>query len=328
MPADLDGVYLRNTENPVHPSLKHYHPFDGDGMVHVVGFRDGKAFYRNRFVRTDGLLAEQEAGQSLWAGLAEPPYLSLREDGWGARRQMKDASSTDVIVHRGTALTSFYQCGDLYRLDPLSAETLGKATWNGRFPFDWGVSAHPKVDDRTGELLFFNYSKEAPYMHYGVVDEADDLVHYVDVPLPGPRLPHDMAFTENYVDPQRLPALLGARGARQGRATSRASTATCRAASPSSRGAGRRATSGGSRPTRPTSCTSSTPTRTATRSSSTASSRATRSPRTTAWATGGSGPSASSRSTACRPACTAGGSTCAPASSRRSSSPTASPSSA
>jgi len=31
------------------------------------------------------------------------------------------------------------------------------------------------------------------------VDANDDLVHYIDVPLPGPRLPHDMAFTENYV---------------------------------------------------------------------------------------------------------------------------------
>lgn len=35
-------------------------------------------------------------------------------------------------------------------------------------------------------------------MHYGVVDQNNDLVHYVDVPLPGARLPHDMAFTENY----------------------------------------------------------------------------------------------------------------------------------
>lgn len=112
---------------------------------------------------------------------------------------MKDASSTDVIVHRGTALTSFYQCGDLYRVDPYSGDTLGKDYFNGAFPFDWGVSAHPKVDDRTGELLFFNYSKQAPYMHYGVVDSTNELVHYVDVPLPGPRLPHDMAFTENYV---------------------------------------------------------------------------------------------------------------------------------
>ena len=198
IPRDLDGVYLRNTENPLHPALKAYHPFDGDGMLHVVGFRDGKAFYRNRFIRTDGFLAENEAGGPLWPGLAEPVALAKRDHGWGARGLMKDASSTDVVVHRGTALTSFYQCGDLYRLDPYSADTLGKEAFNGSFPFDWGVSAHPKVDDKTGELLFFNYSKQAPYMHYGVVDENDDLVHYVDVPLPGPRLPHDMAFTENY----------------------------------------------------------------------------------------------------------------------------------
>jgi carotenoid cleavage dioxygenase-like enzyme len=198
VPTDLDGIYLRNTENPLHPALKAYHPFDGDGMLHIVGFRDGKAFYRNRFIRTDGFLAENDAGGPLWPGLAEPVSLAKRDQGWGARGLMKDASSTDVIVHRGTALTSFYQCGDLYRVDPYSGEALGKAEWKGAFPFDWGVSAHPKVDAKTGELLFFNYSKQAPYMHYGVVDDNNDLVHYVDVPLPGPRLPHDMAFTENY----------------------------------------------------------------------------------------------------------------------------------
>lgn len=198
IPRDLDGVYLRNTENPLHPALKTYHPFDGDGMVHVVGFRDGNAFYRNRFIRTDGFLAENQAGEPLWPGLAEPVQLARREKGWGARTKMKDASSTDVIVHRGIALTSFYQCGDLYRIDPYSADTLGKESWNGGFPVEWGVSAHPKVDNRTGELLFFNYSKQEPYMHYGVVDDRNELAHYVDIPLPGPRLPHDMAFTENY----------------------------------------------------------------------------------------------------------------------------------
>jgi carotenoid cleavage dioxygenase-like enzyme len=205
LPRDLDGVYLRNTENPLHPAMKAYHPFDGDGMMHVVGFRDGKAFYRNRFVRTDGLAAEDEAGGPLWPGLAEPVGLARRDYGWGARTLMKDASSTDVTVHRGTALTSFYQCGDLYRVDPFTGNTLGKQEWNGAFPHPWGVSAHPKVDDRTGELLFFNYSKDAPFMHYGVVDATNELVHYVDVPLPGPRLPHDMAFTENYAILNDLP---------------------------------------------------------------------------------------------------------------------------
>ena len=56
----------------------------------------------------------------------------------------------------------------------------------------------PRSTRQTGELLFFNYSKQAPYMHFGVVDANDTLVHYVPVELPGPRLPHDMAFTEHY----------------------------------------------------------------------------------------------------------------------------------
>lgn len=198
IPTDLDGIYLRNTENPLHPALKSYHPFDGDAMLHVVGFRDGKAFYRNRFVRTEAFEAENTAGGPLWPGLAEPLSLAKVDHGWGARTLLKDASSTDVVVHRGTALTSFYQCGDLYRINPCTADTLGKATFNGRFPADWGVSAHPKVDDRTDEMMFFNYGKQSPYLHYGVVDSNNDLVHYVDIPLPGPRLPHDMAFTRNY----------------------------------------------------------------------------------------------------------------------------------
>lgn len=198
LPADLDGVYLRNTENPLHPALKFYHPFDGDGMIQIVGFRDGKAFYRNRFVRTDGFAEELDANGPLWPGIAEPVELAKRDYGWGARTLMKDASSTDVIVHRGTALSSHYQCGDLYRIDPYSGETLGKEDWRGGFPSEWGVSAHPKVDDHTGELLYFTYSKQAPYMRFGVVDEGNSVVHTTDVPLPGPRLPHDMAFTENY----------------------------------------------------------------------------------------------------------------------------------
>ena len=38
LPADLAGVYLRNTENPVHESIGRYHPFDGDGMLHQIAF--------------------------------------------------------------------------------------------------------------------------------------------------------------------------------------------------------------------------------------------------------------------------------------------------
>lgn len=193
IPADLDGVYVRTGENQVHEPIGRYHPFDGDGMIHSIAFKDGRASYRNRFVRTKGFVAEAEAGRSLWAGLIEPPHKSTRP-GWGAQGWLKDSSSTDVIVHAGQILSTFYQCGEGYRLDPLTMEQSGTEGW---VPLD-GISAHPKLDEATGELLFFNYSKYAPYMHYGVVGADNRLKHYVPVPLPGPRLPHDMAFTPNW----------------------------------------------------------------------------------------------------------------------------------
>jgi len=204
IPDDLSGVYLRNTENPLFEPARRYHPFDGDGMLHSISFDNGEARYSNRFVRTEGFLAEQEAKQSLWAGITERPSDAVAEYGWGARSMLKDSASTDVIVHRGEALASFYQCGELYRLDPITLETLGQSKWGGHFPAE-GVSAHPRIDEHTGELLFFNYHVHAPYMHYGVVSPEGELVTYVDVPLPGPRLPHDMMFTENWTILNDLP---------------------------------------------------------------------------------------------------------------------------
>ena len=193
IPDDIDGVYVRTGENPVQQPIGRYHPFDGDGFIHAISFKHGRASYRSRFVRTKGFVAEQEAGRALWAGLMEPPGKSTRP-GWGAQEWLKDSSSTDVVVHAGRILSTFYQCGEAYRLDPFTLEQFGTDSW---VPLD-GISAHPKVDEVTGELLFFNYSKHAPYMHYGVVGADNRLKHYVPIPLPGPRLPHDMAFTAKW----------------------------------------------------------------------------------------------------------------------------------
>lgn len=200
IPNDIDGIYVRNTENQVHQPLGRYHPFDGDGMLHMISFHGGRADYRNRFVRTRGFAAEQEANASLWGGLMDPPGVSLRP-GFGAHGGLKDSSSTDVVVHAGKIVSTFYQCGEAYLLDPETMAPLGLAPWA---PLD-GVSAHTKIDEATGEMLFFNYSKYAPYMHYGVVDRHGNLAHYVPVPLPGPRLPHDMTFTANYAILNDLP---------------------------------------------------------------------------------------------------------------------------
>ncbi|MFV4649338.1 carotenoid oxygenase family protein, partial [Mycobacterium tuberculosis] len=100
----------------VHQPLGRFHPFDGDGMIHQIAFSGGRASYRNRFVRTRGFQAEQEAKGSLWGGLADPVQLAKRS-GFGAHGSLKDSSSTDIIVHAGMALSTFYQCGEGYLLD-------------------------------------------------------------------------------------------------------------------------------------------------------------------------------------------------------------------
>ena len=49
-----------------------YHWFDGDGMVHAVYFRDGKASYIRRWVRTRALRDEIEQGRVTLSGIMGP----------------------------------------------------------------------------------------------------------------------------------------------------------------------------------------------------------------------------------------------------------------
>ncbi|MBN9430762.1 MAG: carotenoid oxygenase family protein [Burkholderiales bacterium] len=203
IPRDLHGIYIRNSHNQVHEPLGRYHPFDGDGMLHAMHFADGHAQYRNRFIRTTGFLAEQAAGRSLWPGLIEPRLRTRR--GWGSIGAMKDNAGTDVIAHAGKLLATMSQCSEPYRLDPRTLQTIGvEPEWATQVE-PWGVCSHFKVDNATGEMMFFNFGEQPPYMHYGVIDRDNRLVHYEPIELPGARWPHDMGITPRYTILHDLP---------------------------------------------------------------------------------------------------------------------------
>ena len=57
IPAELEGRYLRNGPNPLRsPDPATHHWFTGDGMVHGVRLRGGRAeWYRNRYVGSTSL---------------------------------------------------------------------------------------------------------------------------------------------------------------------------------------------------------------------------------------------------------------------------------
>ena len=189
IPKDLSGVYLRAGPNPRYEPNGRYHPFDGDGMIHAAHFDNGKLTLRNRWVRTEGWLEEDQAGKSTHYGIRET--LKDRPD-----KRLKDTANTDLVAHAGRVLALWYMSGDAYEIDPITLETRGKDA--GVLQSGGHISAHAKVDEVTDELMYFDYGNDYPYMHYGVIGSDKQLKHYVPVPLPGPRLPHDMAVTEHY----------------------------------------------------------------------------------------------------------------------------------
>ena len=197
IPEDLTGMYVRNGPNRRYTPEGRYHWFDGDGMLHAVEFERGRVRYRNRWVMTDALKEELAAGRSLWKGVKEPPRRD-RPD-----MPLKNTSNTDVKFHNGALVSMWYLGGDVYRVDPKTLDTVGKLDCGGALKLP--VSAHSRVDERTGEFIWFAYGKEFPYMHYGVVGADGALAHSIPVELPGPRLPHDMAITPHYTVLHDLP---------------------------------------------------------------------------------------------------------------------------
>lgn len=189
MPTDFAGLYVRNGPNAFFAPNWRYHAYDGDGMLHSVRFDHGRVTYRNRWVRTDALQDEQAAGRSLWKGLKEP----FRKD--SPDQPLKNTSNTDVKYHAGRLLTMWYRSGMPYAVDPMTLQTLGVADYGGALN---RISAHSRPDEHTGELLWFDYALQPPYMRYGVIGPDRRARHEIVVPLPGPNLPHDMAVTEHY----------------------------------------------------------------------------------------------------------------------------------
>ena len=209
LPDDLNGILIRNGPNPRFAAGGRYHWFDGDGMLHAVRFQGGRASYRNRWIRTAGLASEEAAGKALWTGIIEPTGANP------AGIPLKDTANTDVLYFDGSVIALWYLSGAPYRVDPVTLATQGPTDFSGTLPCR--MSAHAKVDEATGELLFFDYGPRRPYLRYGVVSSSGFAVHLVDIDLPGPRMPHDMAITEHYSILMDLPLVADAAAARQGR---------------------------------------------------------------------------------------------------------------
>ena len=189
IPSALSGLYLRNGPNPMFEPLGKYHWFDGDGMLHGVRITNGRASYRNRWVRSRGLAVEQRNGRAVYGGMSTIAQLDpavVREGG-----AMKNTANTNVVRHAGRILC-LMEGGLPTEVTP-DLETVGEYDFGGKLAS--AFTAHPHVDGRTGEMLAFSY---VPSLQLLRVSAAGELIQVEQIAVPKPTMMHDFTITERH----------------------------------------------------------------------------------------------------------------------------------
>ncbi|MET7745077.1 carotenoid oxygenase family protein [Streptomyces sp. NPDC005385] len=198
LPADLDGLFLRNGPNPrFSPIGSFLYPIDGDGMLHGVWISGGQARYRNRFVRTPAVVVEERAGRALWGGLESMITPQVPDVEPALAGTFRDLPDINVVRHAGRLL-ALAESGCPFLMTP-ELETAGKETFGGALPA--GITAHPKIDPLTGEMAVFCYALEPPFLTWSLIGPAGDVVRgptTVDG-LDAPMMIHDMALTSRFL---------------------------------------------------------------------------------------------------------------------------------
>jgi 8'-apo-carotenoid 13,14-cleaving dioxygenase len=187
IPEALDGRYIRIGPNPMDTSTPNHHWFQGDGMVHGVRIKDGKAlWYKNRWLRSNAVSDR----------LGEPRAP-------GPRSPMFDTVNTNVLGHAGK-IWGFVESGGFpVHLDE-DLNTVAHDPFGGTLQHSF--TAHPHLDPETGELHAICYKgTDHDTIWHTVVDASgkvrrEEPVHVKD----GPMI-HDCMITKNYVIIMDLP---------------------------------------------------------------------------------------------------------------------------
>lgn len=196
LPLDLNGSWYRCGPDPRFPPRRGDDVYiNGDGMISMFRFESGSVDFKSRYVRTARFLAERKARRSLF-GDYRNPYT----DDPAVAGLDRGTANTTPLWHGGHLL-ALKEDSLPYELDPDTLETRGVFDWNGKLR-SRTVSAHPKIDPRTGELLFYGYEARGevgPEIAFCVANADGELTREEWFEAPYVAMVHDFAITENHV---------------------------------------------------------------------------------------------------------------------------------
>ncbi|CAF2148544.1 unnamed protein product [Brassica napus] len=211
LPPSLNGAYIRNGPNPQFLPRGPYHLFDGDGMLHAIRIRDGKATLCSRYVKTYKYNVEKQTGTpvipNVFSGFNGVPA-SMARGALTAFRVL--AGQFNPINGIGLANTSLaFFCNRLFALGesdlPYAVRltesgdivTIGRHDFDGKLAMS--MTAHPKTDPETGETFAFRYGPVPPFLTFFRFDSTGN--KRKDVPvfsMTSPSFLHDFAITSRY----------------------------------------------------------------------------------------------------------------------------------
>lgn len=191
IPYELHGTLYRNGPSQrILPEQGHgaLHLFDGDGLVHAFRIDEGRAFYTGRFVEHPSYRREQAEGRYCMNGVGftvDDPVEPFRVQ-----------PNTNVVFHGGK-LMAMVENSCPFQIEPHSLAPVGVNDLGGAM-LGTSLSAHPKIDARSGQMIVHGYQPVEPYLQYYVIepDGRCSVAEAVDAPYPV--MAHDLAITENY----------------------------------------------------------------------------------------------------------------------------------
>ena len=199
LPKDIEGTFFKNV-----PAKFEYgkdlvlHPFDADGMVLGITIKDGKALFRNRFVRTKGFVEDSKRNRIVNRGA-----FGTRKSGFLANLfdfKFKNTANTNVL-YWDKKLFALQESDIPHFMEPDSLRTLGKYTFRGLLKSsEYRFPAHPRIDSRTGNLVAF-CTKQGKIPTEMIIFEFDSSLRAVssrDVKFKDFCFYHDFVVTENY----------------------------------------------------------------------------------------------------------------------------------